>query len=51
VRAAPERAPRAETTAKTVEQAFKDFCQREDIGIILISQSVRPCAREHAQRA
>lgn len=31
----------AETPVKKVEQAFKDFCQREDIGIILISQNVR----------
>jgi V-type H+-transporting ATPase subunit F len=35
------RAPPAETTTRAIEEAFKDFINREDIAVILINQYVR----------
>jgi Mg2+/Co2+ transporter CorB len=35
----------AETPAKTIESAFKDFTNRDDIAIVLISQNVASMIR------
>ena len=34
----------AETTVKTIEDAFKEYTNREDIAIVMISQYVSPLA-------
>jgi vacuolar-type H+-ATPase subunit F/Vma7 len=36
------RLSRAETTTRAIEDAFKDFTNRDDVAVLLINQYVRP---------
>ena len=41
----------AETTTRAIEEAFKDFTNRDDIAVVLINQYVRGLAPRALERA